>query len=231
MNIEFVTLKPELLEDELTLPKTTNKFIPEWYKKMPLQTHPSNFIGGGTIKSCPGLTDLFGLGYILPAWADFAFYYNKETVLAKAGKDNGQVEHHSNKQFLDYVEHNYLGKEGKSVFKLINPWQIITPKGWSILQIPLFYHFHKDFSVLPGIMDTDIWHQPNIQVMYYGSDEIVIPKGTPLVQYIPFKREQNKLVIRAADNVDMKRFKNAEEEVFSVFSRGYLNRRKRKNNA
>jgi hypothetical protein len=230
VNIEFVSEIPELLADELILPKPTNKFIPEWYKKMPLRTHPSNFFGVPTIKGCPALSDLFGLGYVLPAWQDIALCYDKGVPLAKIGRTQQEVGHHPNNQFLDYAEHTYLNEKGKFVFKLNNPWQLITPKGWSVLQIPLFYNFDNNFSVLPGIIDTDVWHQINLQVVYYGSNEVVIQKGTPLVQYIPFKREKNNLVIRSITKEDDKRFKIAFEDVTSRFTRGYVNFRKRKHN-
>jgi hypothetical protein len=226
MNIEFVSTFPEILSDETVLPKTTNKYIPEWYKKMPLTSNSSEITGRRTVKACPAISDLFGLGYVIPAWSDIAIYYENGVALARIGQREEIMKTHENEQFLNHADHNFLGKQGKFVFKLDNPWKIITPKGWSVLQLPLLYNFNEDFSVLGGVIDTDIWHQTNLQIMYYGTKEIIIPKGTPLVQYIPFKREKNKLTIRSANDKDRLKFRDTEYRILSKFSKGYVGLRK-----
>jgi hypothetical protein len=100
---------------------------------------------------------------------------------------------HGNDQMLDYTEANFNGIKGQFVFKAICPWRIITPPGWSVLQLPLFYHFNKEWSVFPGVIDTDIHHEINQQVLYHGEGkEVQIKMGDPFVLYIPFKRS-NKL--------------------------------------
>jgi hypothetical protein len=228
MDIEFVSIFPELMSDETVLPQPTNKYIPEWYKKMPLMTEPSEITGRRTIKSCPAIADLFSSGYVLPAWSDIAIKYTNGLPQAKIGQGREIMNYHDNDQFLDYIEHDYLGKTGKFVFKLLNPWQIITSKGWSVLQLPLLYDFNKNFSVLNGIIDTDIWHQANLQLMYYGNEEVVIPKGTPLVQYIPIKREKHNLIIRTMNAQDEQMFRQKEYKIQSKFARGYSAMRKMK---
>jgi len=229
-NIEFIQTVKELLNDEMVLPKLTNKYIPEWYKSTPLTTHSTEIAGKRTIKACPAISDLFSLGYVLPAWSDIAIHYADGIPSAKIGHNIDKMETHTNDQFLDYVEHNFLGKEGKFVFKLNNPWNIKTSKGWSVLQLPLLYNFDKNFSIMGGIIDTDIYHQINLQIMYFGKEEVVIAKGTPLVQFIPFKREKNNLIIRPADDKDLKAFKIIELAIKTKFSRGYLQLRKNKHN-
>ena len=64
----------------------------------------------------------------------------------------------------------------------------------------LFYYFNPIFETLSGILPTDKWHQTNQQMLikksaFEKSSEIIIPKGTPLATYIPFKREEYKYVI------------------------------------
>jgi hypothetical protein len=75
------------------------------------------------------------------------------------------------------------------MFKAMGPWRIITPHGWSVLQLPLFYHFNREWSVLPGVIDTDIHNEINQQVLYHGSGRaITIKQGDPFVLYVPFQR-------------------------------------------
>lgn len=74
-----------------------------------------------------------------------------------------------------------------------------------MLQLPLTYHFDNQFSIMPGVIDTDMYYELNQQVLYFGdSEDVVIPRGTPLVLYVPFKRESLDLEIRLQTNLTEK---------------------------
>ena len=116
------------------------------------------------------------------------------------------------------------------VFKFISPWNLITPKGYSVLQLPMFYHFSNDFSVLPGIIHTDTHHELNQQILYHGEGkEIFIRRGTPLVQYIPFKRSKYNITTRDSTVEDLTRFSEVTVNIFSKFpgAGAYKSRHKR----
>lgn len=186
-----------LTDIEETLPRPAKNFIPEWFSHVPSKA-PDTF--NGTIKRCPGLLDYFNQGYILPAWCDMSFAYNSKTDVwscTLGTSDDFGVDIHFNDQFLDYVPAaNVNGEKATFIFKLISPWFIITKPGWSVMQLPLYYHFNNEFSVLPGVIDTDIYHQINQQIVYFGNNkDIVIKRGEPLVQYVPFKREKHSFVV------------------------------------
>ena len=84
--------------------------------------------------------------------------------------------------------------------------------------MPLFYHFDNRFSVMPGVIDTDIHHIVNQQVMYFGDEEeVVIKRGTPFVQYVPFKRQGVTSEIRAASEADLKKFELDRLRYFTKF--------------
>jgi hypothetical protein len=92
----------------------------------------------------------------------------------------------------------------------------------------MFYHFEKDFSVLPGIIHTDIHHEINQQVLYHGEGrEVFIPRGTPLAQYIPFKRLETSVSVSDFTVEDSKMFRSQDLNIRSEYSGNYL-RRKRK---
>jgi hypothetical protein len=75
------------------------------------------------------------------------------------------------------------------------------------MQMPLFYHFDDDFSILPGIVDTDIHHEMNQQVLYHGDGKkIFIKRGQPFVLYVPFKRTDYDMIIRTETEKDKARF-------------------------
>ena len=144
-----------------------------------------------SVKVCPSFSDYFSQGYIIPMWADVMLKYDKnQDYFEWQGSDDiFKWETHGNNQMLDYKTATFNGVEGQFVFKALCPWRIITPPGWSVLQLPLFYHFNQEWSVLPGVIDTDIHSEINQQILYHGDGkEVTIKCGDPFVLYIPFKR-------------------------------------------
>ncbi len=184
--IQFISTVEGLESIEECLPKPAKYFIPEWFKNIP-NTIPM------TVKTCPSFPDYFSQGYIIPMWCDVKLRSDGDGWNWQTASDIFNWEIHSNDQLIDHKKTSFNGVEGQFIFKANCPWRIITPPGWSVLQLPLFYHFNKEWSVLPGIIDTDIYHEINQQVLYHGNDkEVIIKNGEPFVLYIPFKRS-NKL--------------------------------------
>jgi len=189
--ITFISRVQGLEEIEECRPQPAKNFIPNWFKDIP-SSDPM------TVKSCPSFPDYFSQGYVLPMWSDTRLHYDKDFG-PKSEIPNffPPITGHFDSQFMDYVKPSFQDIDGRFVFKFNCPWQIITEPGWSVLQLPLFYHFNKEFSVLPGVIDTDIHHEINQQVLYHSDKEnIVIKRGDPLVLYIPYKRNKTKLDYR-----------------------------------
>ena len=82
----------------------------------------------------------------------------------------------------------------RSAFKFRNAWNITTPPGYSTMYLDPFLFQNKYFATWQGIIDTDKFNAnyDNAQIIFYPrvSHSFVIKKGTPLVQVIPFKREE-----------------------------------------
>ncbi len=188
--IQFISTVEGLESIEECLPKPAKQFIPKWFKDMPAMIGDA-----ATVKNCPSFPDYFSQGYIVPMWIDVLLQYNKKTDTWNwdSSFDVAEWAVHDNRQFVNSTVPSFNGIESQVVFKAICPWMIVTPPGWSVLQLPLFYHFNKEWSVMPGVIDTDIHHEINQQVLYHGDGkEIKIKSGEPFVLYIPFKRS-NKL--------------------------------------
>jgi len=184
--IQFISTVEGLESIEKTLPKPAKYFIPEWFKNIP-STSPMS------VKKCPSFPDYFSQGYIVPMWSDVLLTQKDDTYEWFSSSGSFGWEIHTNDQLIDYKKINFNGVDGQFIFKALCPWRIVTPPGWSILQLPLFYHFNQEWSVLPGVIDTDIHHEINQQVLYHGNgNPIRINAGDPFVLYIPFKRS-NKL--------------------------------------
>ena len=87
-----------------------------------------------------------------------------------------------------------------SFFKIINPWKIKTPPGYSCLFIPPMHREFDHFHILPGIVDTDKF-MTNVNFPFcinqgkYPSFKKIFERGLPYVQVIPFKRDPWKMNI------------------------------------
>ena len=109
--------------------------------------------------------------------------------------------------FLDTLKIGYILKVPQDILikhsdqpfhKILNPWNITTPAGYSCLFVPPLNNADDRFSILPGIVDTDQFNNPiNFPIVLngdkYPSQELFIKKGTPYVQIIPFKRDNWKM--------------------------------------
>ena len=221
-DIEFVTGIEGLSMLEETKPGPSKNFIPKWWREVPLTRSRVSFeeTGAGNVKNCPSFPDYFSSGYIIPAWTDMLLSFDPITQLAKSqtAMPEFTITIHGNNQYLDHVNHVFLGQKPYVVFKLNCPWQIITKPGYSVYQFPTIYHFNEEFSVLPGVIDTDTHHDANLQLLIHtDKKDIFIPRGTPLAQYIPFKREETKFDVRDASVNDAKRFRKLELQYRTKF--------------
>jgi len=199
--IQFVSVVEGLESIEECLPRPAKHFIPKWFKDIPSQIPMS-------VKNCPSFPDYFSQGYIIPMWSDSLLRKNGDNVSWQSSAPKFTWNFHGNDQMLEYTKTNFNGVEGQFVFKTHCPWRIVTPPGWSVLQLPLFYHFNQEWSVLPGVIDTDIHTEINQQVLYHGNGrDVIIKCGDPFVLYIPFKRS-NKLKheVRYQTEKDYKKF-------------------------
>jgi hypothetical protein len=199
--IQFISTYEGLESIEECLPRPAKHFIPKWFKDI-----PSTKIG--TVKDCPSFPDYFSQGYIIPMWSDVRMSFVDKIAKFDVSAKRFSFDTHTNEQMLDYKKATFNGVEGQFVFKAISPWRIITPPGWSVLQLPLFYHFNQEWSVLPGVIDTDIHSEINQQILYHGNGkEVTIKCGDPFVLYVPFKRsEKLKYAVRYQTEKEIKKF-------------------------
>ena len=209
--IKFVSVIPEFENDVRFHPKPYKSFMPEWWNNIPNKL-PN---GEGTIKRCAGLADLFSQAYIVPMWMDIEINFLDNTNLnavINSKKDFPEWELHPKDQLLDYTDLSVGDKKITHTLKVVSPWSIVLPKGYSILQLPVFYHFEEKYSVIPGIIDSDIFHEANVPLFIHNDNKpIHFKEGEPLVMYIPFKRSKFKhLVLGKKDKIYDKLITDAE---------------------
>jgi hypothetical protein len=172
-----------------------SKFIPEWYKNIKSYLNDEKKpIGDGTtaatIKRCMPVLDAITGGYIITLPAD-VYVSLKENEEGKKEQffewaSGGIISFHPISQA---PEHPLVKPHAYPKFN--NPWAIKTPKGYSTLFVQPF-HRESIFTILPGIVDTDIYTAPvNFPFVINDPDfEGYIKQGTPIAQVIPIKRDE-----------------------------------------
>ena len=200
----------------------SQNFIPDWFikthKKIP-NTHPKADVG--TIKNCPAMPDFFKLGYVVPLWCDLIVNVENDGKYHwKSSNKEFKWQIHGDVQYKHHLPDN-AQENCALVVKPDCPWYVKTPPGVSLLQMPLFYHFNPDFTVLPGTIWTDIHHEINQQMVLHNYGETFITKGTPLAMYIPIRRETFDYTVRHQTPEDHENFMISALKTASKFHRGY----------
>ena len=191
MEIIFTDVENE--EGVLEKPKPATEYIPKWYKDAKAYLDPSGKKAPtldnspyGTIKRCMPLWDLMTAGYIITTPYDIyvrqingAPYFQWGSKEAVAFQSMEQFQNHPYSRDINYA------------VRIVHPWSIKTPKGWSILVCEPQHHEPGPMICANGIVDTDEYSLP-FNMFFKLRDpkfEGMIPAGTPFIQVIPFKRE------------------------------------------
>lgn len=188
--IKFVNVINGLNPDEKILPYSAEKYYPRWWKEFPFNDNDTP-----TIKRCPAIPDFFSQGYIVPMWMDMRvtsdFGYGERANLESIEMNNPfpSWSFHPAEQFIDSIDFNISNRKPEMILKVSSPWYVVTPKGWSTLVLPLWYEFVEDYTIVPGIVDTDVLHQMNHPIIVHSDKNTInFTKGSPFICYVPFKR-------------------------------------------
>jgi len=135
------------------------------------------------------ISDIAGNPVVARVERDETLAVRAEMSLEKV-RDDVTIDGHDWSQVGDLCDLKKF-KLGKTLLKFSNPWSIKTPKGWSVQFKNPANDWANNIHILEGVVDTDEYILPvNFPFVWTGSEEgeWIIPKGTPLVQVIPFKR-------------------------------------------
>ncbi len=220
--IEFISHK-DYVDFKEDYPTPIKLNIPEWYKKL------DHTIAEKTVKGCMPFLDTLTTGYLLKVAQDYGFKFNNQNE-----KSERTFEWHPPqldelpilKRSLNFTFSKpqvHPGQQIKGsphlttnknmpILKIMNPWIIKTPPGYSCLFVPPLNNTDDRFSIIPGIVDTDTFpNEINFPIIMNGDKhpnlDTVIKKGTPFVQVIPFKREPWKMKIKSCTTQEIEKGK------------------------
>lgn len=188
-------------------PEPASNKIPRWYKDLP-HTHNSFNINNmpgmswsknrGTAKRCIPFLESFTTGYIVSLPQDIEIVNNPDQQnidifwgVDRPGKtfidSDAQFRHEG---FIPQDQyHNVL-------YRFHTEYEVVTPKGYSILLTHPLNRVDLPFTTVSGIIDTDDFSTPivvtfSIKKGFTG----IIEKGTPMAQIIPIKQDNWSSVI------------------------------------
>jgi hypothetical protein len=189
--------------DRLTPPEPGKKHVPEWYRSLAkfdqsnsdITLNPVNHLGSDgaqvSTKMCMPFLDATTAGYMYVLEDDLTVTLNKN------GKPSlswgGDVMLVDKRPILDIVvpDNCHPVHYGWRM-----NWYYETPPGYSVLITHPMNRYDLPFYVQSGIVESDIWGLPVFIAFFLKRNfQGVIPKGTPIMQIIPFKRDNWELEV------------------------------------
>lgn len=178
----------QLLVDK---PKPAKSYFPQWYKDVPKMEPPlpntDQVMYQPTMKSCMPFFDSFTAGYIQETWCDLYIDSTKGQLTWRYPMEPAIV---GSRQ----ARNHYPKIEGFSEHEIAwrQMWIPQLPKGYSMIYTHPFNRYDLPFLSLTGIIDNDTYYMENLanHPFFVREDFVgIIPKGTPMFQMIPIKRD------------------------------------------
>jgi hypothetical protein len=196
-NINFRARSKSQFEVQLK-PYPAVKQLPKWFLDMDPYFDPNGDYpidgklhfrkrsANATFKKCVPLLDGMSSGYIIPLWTDVMVEIesNLPLIFWKTKNDVFQQHGQSSQEIVPPPGYTNI------VYKYLNCWIPQTPKGYSCLITSPIGHHDLAFKAIPAIIDTDKSTLELVFPMWVKKDfEGIVEKGTPMIQIIPFKRD------------------------------------------
>ena len=184
----------------LDAPIVAKKIVPEWYKNL-----GSSYVGESGFnlpgpQKCLPFLDPFISGYIHELACDVEVINSgwneekqQENITYKwASSHLTKIRPLMTRQEASGAPHVFPEFPGyyNVEFQWYTMWDPQTPPGYSTIYTHPFNRFDLPFQTMTGIIDTDKWHGAGpVPFLLKKGFQGLIPEGTPIIQFFPFKRE------------------------------------------
>jgi hypothetical protein len=206
-------------------PEPANKVKPQWWydsryyaPEFASEKYGDKSRYNSTIKNCPAIADAISFGYILFTPIDIEIDATNEDEIKYRFKNS--VEQYDSifeqghairdiigSHYKEQVEQYAVPDEYHKIpFKINTLFGIKTDPGYSCWITHPMHNLDLPYFVLSGIVDTDkVTSRYPYPLFIRKGFKGVISAGTPLIQVIPFKREDYEAEIIDFDQEDVKR--------------------------
>ena len=202
MEIEFIQIEDQSVG--LIEPDSAINNIPSWFKK----TKPIKFLKASqkkdfTIKKCIPVLDAFTSGYLLKTKVEINYSVDEKYRRSEFSfklKDSNQPKLITMHPFEQIDQLPLDGDYYEYAYKWSNPFVIKTPPGYSCLFTQPFNQI-LPFYTLTGVVDTDTYPiAVQFPFLMRKGFNGTIKSGTPIVQIIPFKRDEWEMTLTKKPN-------------------------------
>jgi hypothetical protein len=209
-------------------PKPASKSMPEWYRQQPAVVNEKTDYKQGniasTIKRCMPIFDATSIGYVITAPCDiYVNTTNPEELTYSVPRQIMEFKAdlfstHAAEQYSEYpIDTNRYHKQ---LLRIQPFWSVETPKGYSSLFMnPL--HRPGPLFAFAGVIDTDGYiSEGHLSFLVEKDFDGIIKQGTPLVQVVPFKREEWESQVFTEEQ-SMPKLRRQAMQLRSVFQNAY----------
>ena len=168
--------------------------LPDWFKAMPQRAFSDTLqLEQMTVKRCPPFIDAMTQGFLIPLATDLrvedgVFTWDGAIPCARVRTNCSPLDFHDNNQ----VKGSPFFEEDHFVLKFNCFWTIELPPGYSLFVTHPINRPDLPFVSLTGLIDADRYRDTYVNFPARWRDPAfngVLPKGTPVVQCVPIKRE------------------------------------------
>jgi hypothetical protein len=179
-------------------PIPASKQLPEWYRKQPgiikSDLALQNGVVNSTVKKCMPVFDILSAGYLIVAPCDIhvdatdpeKLSYSIPLAIKQFQSDVFAT--HAPEQYDHYPIDT--SRYHKQLLRIMPFWSVATSAGYSTMFSQPFHREDTELFALSAIVDTDKFiTEGHLSFLVKKGFKGIIKQGTPLIQLIPFKRE------------------------------------------
>jgi hypothetical protein len=186
---------PPGLEGIIPRPIPAVAGLPHWFKALPAKAFNATMgEETQTVKKCPPFIDAMTYGFLIPLAVDlkvqdgeFSWDFQPPSGLASE-YSHSPIGFHDPSQ----IAGTPFFEDDRFIIKFNNFWTIEAPLGYSLLCTHPVNRTDLPFTTLTGLVDCDTFHDTPLNFPARWNDagfNGVVPKGTPVAQCLPVKRE------------------------------------------
>ena len=183
------------LIDRLERPVPARTKLPDWLRAMPA-TAFSDLHGAAvrTVKQCPPFVDAMGHGFVVPLPCDVHVADGRLSwdwdlpPLSIEAHPRSPLSFHAPAQ----VAGTPFDRDHRTIVKFNSFWTVELEPGWSLMATHPVNRDDLPFRLLTGLVDADRFTQVGILFPAVWVDpgfEGVLPRGTPVAQCFPVRRQ------------------------------------------
>jgi hypothetical protein len=212
---------PPELDPILPRPIPAVRGLPDWFKALPVKTYNATMgEETQTVKKCPPFIDAMTYGFLIPLVADLEVRDGEFTWDFQVPEGFVSEYSHSPIGFHDpsQIAGTPYADQDRYIIKFNNFWTIEAPQGYSLLFTHPVNRTDLPFTTITGLVDCDTFRDTPVNFPARWHDPAfngVLPKGTPVAQCMPVKRESWTARFEVLSGEDTRRMIETRHEIGS----------------